>query len=755
MPSSDFLYATCAPGLESLLAGELRDLGAVEVNTAGAGVRFGNTLESAYRACLWSRVANRVLLPLLSGPSVSPEDLYTLVQQIDWSEHVSVDGTLAVDFFTAHSALTHSQYGALKVKDAIVDQFRAATGRRPNVDRETPDISVNVYLYRNKARIALDLSGASLHRRGYRQQGGLAPLKENLAAALLLGSDWPALAERGGSFVDPLCGSGTLLIEAAMIARHQAPGLHRQYFGFLGWRGHQKNLWEQLVAEARNAIRDVRSIITGCDSDNQMVNMAKQNVQAAGVDTVVTVHRQPIESGPPSILDNTAPGLLLSNPPYGERLAGDASFYVGLGRSLSRRYAGWTCGLFTAVQAPLQRARLPLKLRLSARNGGIDCALMLGEIPAMAQSQRQTVWPDTAQIGSARKQDTAALTSSEAATATVETTAAEPQSTSSPGVESIDITAFVNRLRKNQRSLKSWLSREGIKAWRAYDADLPEFAVAIDVYDCTQRHLMVQEYQAPATVNAIMAEARLQALLAVLPDVFGVHSDHIHVRLRERKSGISQYEKQTGAAVTDMLEERSCVYELNFSDYLDTGLFLDHRKLRRYIQDHAAGLQLLNLFAYTGSVTVAAAKGGAAGSVSVDFSNRYCQWAERNLQHNEIDLSRHKVVRSDVSTWLAAQKSEPRFDLILLDPPTFSNSTGLEADWNVQRDHVACIRACLQLLKPEGLLIFSNNFRRFKLDMGALVTQAADPAVEGRSRWSIDRDFKRNQRIHQCWFIRH
>jgi len=730
MPSSDFLYATCAPGLESLLATELREQGAADVNTAGAGVRFGNSLESAYRACLWSRVANRVLMPVHRGSVASPEDLYARVQEVDWSEHMDVDSTLAVDFYTAHSNLTHSQYGALKVKDAVVDQFRAEHGRRPNVDRESPDLRINVYLYRNQARIALDLSGASLHRRGYRQHGGLAPLKENLAASLLLACDWPAIAARGGSLVDPLCGSGTLLIEAAMIAGHQAPGLQRSYFGFLGWRQHQADLWDALRKDAQASVREVKSTIIGCDGDSHAVSTARQNVQAAGLEATIDIRHQSLDSDTPASntfghrQDNAA-GLVLSNPPYGERLSGDAAFYTTLGRHLSRCYAGWSCGVFTANQAPLNRARLPLVSSLSARNGGIDCALYIGKIPGKVKRRQAEVAP--AADGSTQQSS------------------------------AVDITPFVNRLRKNQRVLKSWLSRDGITAWRVYDADLPEFAVAIDVYDCSERHLVVQEYQAPITVNSVMAQARMTALVAALPEALATRSECIHVRVRERKSGTSQYEKQAGSGVVDVLHEHGCRYELNFSDYLDTGLFLDHRKVRRYIQEQAqtgAG-RFLNLFAYTGGATVAAAVGGAAGSVSVDLSNRYCQWLARNLEHNAISSSDHEIVRSDVVAWLQRQPPESCYDLILLDPPTFSNSTGTDADWNVQRDHVACLKACLALLKPDGLLIFSNNFRRFKLDKESLAKLASTPHIEDRTRWSIDRDFQRNPRIHQCWFIRH
>ena len=282
--------------------------------------------------------------------------------------------------------------------------------------------------------------------------------------------------------------------------------------------------------------------------------------------------------------------------------------------------------------------------------------------------------------------------------------------------------------------------------------------MAIDVFHADESYCVVQEYQAPATVNAAMAQARLQALMECLPQALDIAVQHIHLKVRQVKSGTEQYEKLASTrSATLTLNEAGVSYELNLSDYLDTGLFLDHRPVRRYIQQHAAGKRFLNLFAYTASATAAAAVGGARSSVSVDSSNRYCQWAKRNLDSNNAAAQLHEVVKQDVFTWLEGAAlgvgDSNRFDLVLLDPPTFSNSTDTEQDWNVQRDYVAAIDACLQVMSPGALLIFSNNYRRFKLDQDLLQDTKRGIRVEDRSRWSIDRDYHRNQRIHQCWFI--
>ena len=225
---------------------ELRQLEALDVKETRAGVGFRGDLVTAYRVCLWSRIANRVLLPVKSFPAADPEELYNGVLAIDWTEHLTVDSTLAVDFSTVQSAISHSQFGAQKVKDAICDQFRHETGERPSVDRQLPDLRVNVFLHRDKATVNIDLSGDSLHRRGYRLEGAGAPLKENLAAAILMRAGWAEIAGQGGALVDPMCGSGTLPIEAAMIAADIAPGLLRAYWGFNGWKQHDVDCWTGL-----------------------------------------------------------------------------------------------------------------------------------------------------------------------------------------------------------------------------------------------------------------------------------------------------------------------------------------------------------------------------------------------------------------------------------------------------------------------------------------------------------------------------
>jgi len=344
---------------------------------------------------------------------------------------------------------------------------------------------------------------------------------------------------------------------------------------------------------------------------------------------------------------------------------------------------------------------------LSVQNGGIDCDVMVGDIPRV-------------------------------------------------GASDIDMTGFSNRLTKNLKHLRRWLAREDVHAFRAYDADLPEFALAIDVYDCDARYVVVQEYEPPRTVNAAIAQQRLDAAVAALPDLLEVTASRVFIKHRRQQSGTAQYSRQSDARLLAVLDEQDGRFELNFSDYLDTGLFLDHRVLRRHLLKQASGKRVLNLFAYTASLSVAAAIGGASATVSIDLSKRYCDWAARNFELNDLTGDSNEVIRADVMQWLehaSTDSSLQKFDWIVLDPPTFSNSRDLDDDWDVQRDHVSCIALCLKLLSPGGTLVFSNNFRRFKLDEPALHALQPGLKIEDRTAWSLDKDFQRNQRIHRCWFM--
>ena len=369
-------YATSAKGMEALLADELRKMGAASVTIGRAGVSFQGPLEMGYRACLWSRIANRILLPLKTFPAADPDRLYGGVRSIHWKDHLTVQDTLAVDFTASHSQITHSHFGALKVKDAIVDQFRTTQGERPSVDSSHPDLRINVYLHEDVATVSIDLSGESLHRRGYRQEGVEAPLKENLAAALLMLAGWPK--GDGSAFLDPMCGSGTLPIEAAMMSANIAPGIFRERFGFHGWQGHVPALWKRLLAEAKELeITDKKKLpkIIGYDTDFRVVRVALANLEKAGLHGKVHIEKRDFSSCEP-----VAPtGVILLNPPYGERLGDEdqlKTLYKSIGDTFKQKFKGWNGYVFTGSSVLSKVIGLKPAQRIVLYNGAIECRLL-------------------------------------------------------------------------------------------------------------------------------------------------------------------------------------------------------------------------------------------------------------------------------------------------------------------------------------------------------------------------------------------
>lgn len=750
MTKSCAFFATAPKGMEPLLAEELRVLGALTVAETRAGVSFEGSLTLAYRVCLWSRIANRVLLPLATFAAPTPEDLYDGVRTIRWNEHLGVENTLVVDFSASNSQITHTHFGALKVKDAIVDQFRDATGKRPSVARECPDVRINLYLLRDVATISIDLAGESLHRRGYRALGVEAPLKENLAAAILLRAGWGDIARVGGALLDPMCGSGTLPIEAALIAADIAPGLLRTYYGFLHWRQHDAAVWATLMVEAAQrkeaGMAHLPSIV-GYDADPAAVRLALANVEAAGLHGHIHIERR--ELAHVEALRSTVPGLVAVNPPYGERL-GEVTelqhLYKALGDKLKEYFVGWKAVVITGNVDLGKSIGIRARRMHTLYNGAIECKLLSFDVDpqwymghharnvAAAAVAKDDQMPDEQSplpsVPSAKM---------EALNATIEPSSV-PVETLSPGAE-----MFANRLRKNLKTLGKWAQRDGVYCYRVYDADLPEYALAVDIYE---QWVHVQEYQAPRTIDPSKAVARLHEAMAVLPQVLGVAKERIFLKVRRQQKGKAQYEKQDALGALHEVREGGCKFLVNFTDYLDTGLFLDHRPTRALIQQLAKGRRVLNLFAYTGAATVHAVVGGASATTTVDMSATYLAWARRNLALNGFSDRRHEFIQADCLVWLDEEKQR-RFDLIFLDPPTFSNSKRMEYTLDIQRDHVALIQSAIKLLGRGGVLLFSNNYRNFKIDDAAL----SGLVLEDISRATLPRDFERNPKIHNCWKI--
>jgi 23S rRNA (guanine2445-N2)-methyltransferase / 23S rRNA (guanine2069-N7)-methyltransferase len=714
--------ATVPRGLASLLATELQSFGAIAVRERASDVFFRGSLETGYRACLWSRVASRVLLQLTQFNAVTADDFYTQVRAFDWSAHVDQARSIACEFTGKHPAITHSHFGALRLKDGICDRLRDDTGSRPDVALVRPAVRLHAHANGPHITLSLDLAGEGLHRRGYRIDAGPAPLRETLAAGILLRARWDEAAQRGAEFLDPMCGAGTLVIEAAMIAARRAPGLMRDYFGFLGWKQHDESLWQRLRAQASETqSTSVASVIRGSDLDQRALTLATENAQRAGMASLVRFEHRPLATVAPL---TQQPGLLCVNPPYGERLGDDAqalALYTQLGQRLRQQFAGWDA----AILCPSPQSVRALNLRSyrvhELLNGTIPVRLLRIDLSAPGEEDRAAHQAQR-----------------------------EAEAAASPGAQ-----MFANRLEKNSKHLSKEARREQVSCYRLYDADMPEYSFAIDRYleaASGTEHLHVQEYAAPSSIDEEAVRRRRREALATLPRVLQVPPVRIHVRVRKRQSGSEQYQREAAPHSSPVqrafvVAEAGLKFLVNLDDYLDTGLFLDHRLTRLRLRELAAGARFLNLFCYTGSASVYAASGGARSSLSLDLSNSYLDWAAENFKLNALDCAEHRLERADCREWLRTAREQ--FDLIFLDPPTFSNSKRMQGVLDVQRDHPELIDQCMQRLSAGGKLVFSTNAQRFRLD--PQVQQRW--AVTDTSSRTLPFDFARNPRIHKCFEI--
>ena len=709
------LFATTARGFEELLKSELTELGAQDAKVAQGGVHYWADDETLYRTLLWSRLSSRILLPIVQAKVFSDLDLYSAVVGVNWLDYFDEKVHFFVDFNGTNQEIRHTQFGAMRVKDGIVDYFERHGRARPNVDKEQPDIRIHAYLNRDDMVLSLDLSGDALHMRGYREDTGKAPLRETLAAAIVLRSGW----QRGTPLVDPMCGSGTLLIEAAQMEAQIAPQLYRLHWGFDFWQGHNQAAWEKVKEEAlalaeAEKQRENLPHFYGFDLDHHVLQKAKQNAKNAGV-----AYLMQWQQGDVAAIKNPSPnvaGTVICNPPYGERLGTTPALialYSVFGQRLKQQFAGWNASIFSGEPSLLDCLRLRSHRQFKAKNGPLDCVQKNYQIAERAEQSA---------VENALEFDRTSSVSSDVA---------------------VD---FANRLQKNIKKIEKWAKQQGLDAYRLYDADLPEYNLAVDRY---ADHIVVQEYAAPKNIDENKARQRLLDAVNATLNVTGIETNKLILKVRQKQKGTNQYEKLANKGEYFYVNEYGVKLWVNLTDYLDTGLFLDHRLTRKMLGEMAQGKDFLNLFAYTGSATVHAALGKAKSTTTVDMSNTYLNWAEQNLLLNDIEGKLHKLIQADCLQWL--EKCDRQFDLIFVDPPTFSNSKRMEDSWDVQRDHIKLMKNLKRILRPNGTIVFSNNKRGFKMDFAKL-EELGLSAVE-ISHKTLPLDFERNKQIHNCWLV--
>ena len=695
---SVLLTITAAKGLEDVLLAELQQLCPTLTFQLKPGlVLVEGEMADMYRICLHSRLANRVLLQLAEGSVIHADHLYQLASGVDWPSHFAVERSFAVDFHGTDNTIRNTQFGALKVKDAVVDLYQQRLNRRPNVDKQEADWRLHVRLHRQVAKLYLDVSGGSLHQRHYRLETGEAPVKEHLAAAMLIRSGWTA--DMSKPLLDPMCGSGTVVIEAALMAANIAPGLSRRHWGFSHWLGHDDSLWTQLVQLAKQAQVIPSSVFYANDISQSMVDMARDNARSAGVEQWIHFSHGSVEN---LTAPCEQPGFIVTNPPYGERLGELANLlplFASWGSQLKVAFKDWHVSMLTSNRDLLRQMKLSASKQYNLMNGKLECQLVNYLLDERNCEVREA-----------------------------------PQNND-----------FANRLGKNLVKLKKWLKTQNINCYRVYDADLPEYNVAIDVY---ADWVVVQEYAAPKNVPEAKTRQRLMEVVAALPAALNVAADRIVLKVREQQKGAKQYNKLDQRREYIEVFENGAKLWVNLHDYLDTGLFLDHRVTRQLVQARSRHKEVLNLFSYTGSVSVHAALGGARRITTVDMSRTYLEWAKRNFSLNRLSGA-YRFEQADCLQWLKSDRGE--YDLIFIDPPSFSNSKRMNNVWDVQRDHIALLADAVKRLAPGGEIIFSNNLRKFKLDEEAV--QALGLSITDWNAKTLPEDFKRNPKIHHCWLF--
>ena len=704
--------ALTSPGIEVLLADEIKSLGGEQVVQKPEGVYFSASIELGYKISLWTRLATRVMLKLGEGEALNKDQLFKAASSINWLEHFTSETTFAIDFVGYSEEIRNSQFGGLTIKDAIVDQFRDEGFERPNVDKKSPQISFQARLLRDHVFIYLDFSGRGLFQRGYREHSGAAPLKENLAAALIIRSGW--LADTSKPLVDPMCGSGTILIEAVAMATKQAPSIYRASWGFESWLKHDEDLWQGQLNKAKNdsatALNDAQHSslkVFGIDIDPRVINTAQQNTRNANVQRFIEFKCQNTNDMKNAYGHS---GTILFNPPYGERIGELPELvenFVLFGQKLKSQFIDWRVAILTSNVELLAMLKLSSFKRYKFKNGPLDCQFALYNV-------------DEKQL---------------------EKDAVNPQSSFSE-----EDSDFANRLKKNTKTLKGWLKSNQIDCYRLYDADIPEYNVAIDIYG---DYLVIQEYAAPKTIDEQKAKKRLQEVLYWAPKVLQVPTDKVILKTRAKQTGKNQYQRVDKSKQSITVNEHGALFKINLWDYLDTGLFLDHRKTRQIVAKKSKNKSLLNLFAYTGSVSVQAALHGASAITTVDMSNTYLNWAQDNFDLNKLNGHKYQFIQADCLDWL--KKNTTTFDIIFIDPPTFSNSKRMEDSFDVERDHVALITDALKSLAEGGEIFFTNNKRNFKMDFEAM--EALGLKAQAMSDVTRDKDFSRNKHIHNSWSI--
>ena len=714
--------ATCPARFEDLLAAELKELGAEGVRPLRGQVSFTGTLRMGLEVCLKSRFASRVVAVLARVDAADSDALYASLSSMAWEDELDARATFMVDAHGSNAKLKNTQYTAERAKDAIVDRIFARTGARPSVDRVRPDTVVSLRIHDTRAAVGIVLSGSRpLFERGWgaaRSSG----IRSDYAAALLRMSRWDCVSP-----LTIITRGEALAIEAALIASNSAPGLLRPRFGCEAWKRFDKALAGDLLDVARRERSDTRARIFVIGDDGRGVAAMRRRLRE--LDLVAD-----IEAADPSSAKDA------------QALAIDASWLYE-----------------DALTQGLALTDLAERSLLASPEG--CCAAILSRTGMAGSWEVQPLEDHSVLLG--RDDAHMELVETGMVTARPRVSCKAPDGSIHEIAVSVPASdQFAARLAKVARERRKWAEREDISCYRVYDADLPDYAVALERYgsygDARNDWLSIAEYAPPASVDPDLARKRLSDVVALAPTILGIVPRNVSLRTRSRARGGSQYaeEGSEDRHAVRIIDEGGLSFEVDFGRRLDCGIFLDHREtraeLREMMKQAPKPKRFLNLFAYTGTATCYAADGGALETTTVDLSRPSLDWARRNMERNGFSGDEHRFVQADVLAWVAEQRharGASRYELVFCDVPTFSNSARMrKSAFDVQRDHAQLLIDVSRLLSEEGVCVFSCNLRSFKPDVEMLTRAGVE--IEDITARTIPHDFERNPRIHRCYLVR-
>lgn len=698
----NYLFASTNFGTEKLLEKELLSLGVKNINVINGGVYYESNDRVLYQSLMWSRIASRIYLCIKKFSINNRDDLYHNVFDINWNEIFDINNTFLVSFQGTNNIIRNSLFGALITKDAIVDQFKKKYSYRPSISLIEPDIRIKLLLFNNNIlHIMLDLSGESLNKRGYRQFCNTTPIKENLGTAIVLNSGW----NKNIPMIDPMCGSGTLLIEAAMIASDRAPGLRRLKWGFQSWKQYNQNLWKNVVIEAEERFKIgikkcFKNYFIGYDYNPEIIKKAIINASNAGVLEIVQFSTQNLNDLK-NIYNTEKIGIILSNPPYGERCQTESQLvglYVQLGIASKKYFKNWKLSIFSSSIFLLQFLQMHSYKEHAFRNGSLNCI------------QRNYV--------------------------------VFSQNSKFQGNE------YKDRLNKNFKILKKWSDLEKLQCFRVYNADLPNYNIIVDVY---HTWIVIQEYQAPKLIDYNKALKRLSDAIYYTKEILSISINNIILKTRQKNKNKTQYKKLFNRNNFITVQEYRAKFLVNLTDYLDTGLFSDKRLIRKLLGIMAKGKDFLNLFSYTGTASVYAGLAQANSTTSVDISNTYIKWSMRNMSLNNLTGSQHHFIQTDCLNWI--KKTNQKFDLIFINPPTFSNSKKMQKSFDLKRDYLDIMIHLKKILRYNGDIIFSSSTRNFEINFDHIKPMKLHAKKITKKVQS--KDFLKNSNFYHSWLITH